>query len=129
MSCVLGHAKAAFGPNICTALAFWQYWESPEASKVAEAIGKVITGGKPPFRWLVMAALEEQYRGWAMHQCFTQDVTLGMAEYEALDLLRHYEQKRIRDRIGDAWSLVTAHPEKTREVALHLKTQLEEYVP
>jgi len=118
------------GPCLCTAIAYApDYWESPEAGKLAQAIGRVFKRGfraSPP---MVKAMCEPEYRAWLSHPTFGSHnaLPLSCAEEEARVLIRHYQNQRILDTISDAYEQVIDHPEKALEVARGLHVALGEW--
>jgi len=124
-----GHPKGSFPPCMCIALAYWSYWESPEASKIAEGIMKARKFGKSPKPELVAVAVEPGYAQWTNHPLVTKSaLPLGLAEHEAKSLLAHYKGKRLREIVGSAWHRMGDKPGLTLEIAAGLKLQLEECV-
>ena len=114
------------GPCVCTALAFWELFESPEASKLAEAIFKVQTRGQVASLPMVKAHLKPEWRKWIDHPVFREGLPLGLAEVEAKWILPHYHNKRLIALVGDIYSRMMNKPESARGLALDLKLKLEE---
>jgi hypothetical protein len=125
VSSILDDPHAKLGPKACTALAFWRYWSSPVASKLGEAIGKVIGRGKVPSRAMVKAVLEKDYRPWVDHPTFKDMLPMLCVEDLADQMLPLYEGIRLKWMIGFAYEECKSKPHKATDIARDLKVQLE----
>lgn len=123
---ILECPTAKLGPNACTALASWVYWSSPEASKLAEAIGKVIGRGKVPSRAMVRAVVELQYVDWVSHSSFMASLPVSCLETLAGELLPGYHRKRVMGVISEAYSKCLNWPHDATDIARQLHRELEE---
>ena len=113
------------GPNVCSALAYAPtYWESPEASKLAEVIIRVIRRGFKPSAPMIKAITDSEYRPWIDHPMFRDGLPLSCAESVAAELLPMYRRRRIAAAIADAYQAVIEHPESTVKVAKGLVVTL-----
>ncbi len=124
---VLSSPEAKPGPNVCTVLAHWPYFESPEASKVAEAVTVCIRKGWATHRKTVMK-LAGVYKEWTNHPMFSDHnaLPLSCAESAALELIPVYRNKRIVELVGRHYQQMIDKPEKTREISLALRLALED---
>jgi len=112
------------GANVCTALGFWHYWESPEAAKLAEGIllCHQMNWKITPYNMRIMVSKE--YKKWIDHPVFRDGLPLSCAESVAADLLPVYRRRRIAAAIADAYQEVIEHPESTVKVAKGLMVKL-----
>jgi hypothetical protein len=118
------------GTCVCTALAYWPYWESPEASKLAEGITKCIHKGWRLKPKNIKVLLEPDYKPWVDHPIFgpNKGLPFSCVEGEARALLPHYKSKRITEIVGRAHTDMLAKPEAARTIALSLKLQLGDWL-
>ena len=114
--------------NICTALAYWPFYDSVEASKVAEGVAKCLDKGWRPTPRIVAITLEPQYKHWTNHKIFKDALPLSCAESLALHLIPHYANKRLIGVVAQAYEQMLTKPESARAVARQLKVNLEEWV-
>jgi hypothetical protein len=122
-SCLTDHGK--LGPCIATALAYAPtYWESVEAGRLAEGIGKVLRRGFVPSLAMIKAMTEPEYRPWIDHPTFKDGLPLSCAEEEARVLLPHYQAKRLVAVVGKCYQEMLDKPDKAPLWALHLKLEL-----
>ena len=112
------------GPNVCTALGFWNYWESPEAAKLAEAMLWCHKKGWKVSPENVRCALSKEYQPWIDHPTFKDGLPLSCAESVAAELLPVYRRRRLAAAIADAYQAVVEHPESTVKVAKELVVTL-----
>jgi len=108
------------GTCLCTALAYWPYWDSPEASKLAEGITKCIHKGWRLKPKNVKLHLGPDFKRWVDHPTFSQGLPYSCVEDEARQLLPHYRNKRIVQIVGRAYQTLIDHPDSAQAVAQSL---------
>lgn len=113
------------GPNTCTALAFVECWESPEAIQVARGIRKAIEAGRPTHRVVVGLFMDAEYRYWLKHPIFNDPLPLSCLESAVEPALEHYRDKQLVGLLGKAYGQAHDHPDTARQVATDLKVELE----
>lgn len=119
------------GPNLCTAIAFAPtYWESPEASKVADGIGKCMRKGWRVTPKNVGRLLEKDYAPWLSHKSFSDRNALpfSVVEHEAYNLVRHYNDKRLIGVVATYYQKMIDKPEAARQLATDLGLNLSNWV-
>ncbi len=115
------------GPVTCTAIAFAEYWESPEAQQVALAVREVMKANRPLHRAVIKQFLTPEYQPWLEHKMFNDGLPHGIAEFEAKEvLLPWYESKRLVALLGEAYESAIRKPWLARVIAMGLKARLEE---
>lgn len=115
------------GPNLCTAIAFAPtYWDSPEAAKVAEAIGGCIRRGWRTTPSNVERLLTPEFQAWVEHPVFGERAALpfSCAEVEAYKLLRHYNNKRLISVVASSYQKMIDKPEHAQVLAMDLRLGL-----
>lgn len=127
-SSIMDAPTERLGPNTSTALAHSEYWESPEAIKVAEGIRRAITKGRPTHRVVVGLLMDPEYREWLRHPMFNNGLPLSCVEEAVQPLLRHYHNKYVVSYVGRTYELLTRNPDEAQKIAANLKAQLEAMV-
>lgn len=129
VSSLLSEPGSPIGKNLSTALAYApQHWHSPEAAKVAEAIGKCISKGWRTTPRNVALLLEPDYKKWTTHPTFQDGLPLGLADFEASQLLPVYRDQRIIAIVAQCYQNMLSRPEKAKAYAEHLIGQLEGWI-
>lgn len=123
-SSILDAPTANLSPEIHTALAFVDYWESPEARQVALGIRKAMEAKRPTHRVVVGLLMDREYREWLKHPTFNDGLPLSCVDVKPL--LEHYRDKRIVDMLGKAYVSAKEHPNVSGFIASRLVGDLEE---
>ena len=116
------------GACVCTALAYWPYWESPEALKLAEAIFLCRKQDHQATPKNVKFLLDEQFRAWLDHPTFKDGLPYSCVEDEARQLLPFYKNKRIIEVVAKCYEKMINKPEAARQLALDLKLSLGDWL-
>ncbi len=122
--------RDTLGPNVCTVLAHWPYFESVEAGIVAAGLTRCIRKGWRLTRANVGRVMTAEEGEWLTHPDFsdTNAIPLSCAESEAMRLLPHYRNKRLIEVVSRMHGMMIDRPDKAPTFALDLKLQLQEMV-
>ncbi len=114
------------GPATSTVLAFWPWFDSPEASKLAEGVVACAKRGWRTTPKNVARMVPSDFKDWVNHPTFGEfnALPLSCCEVAAKPLVKRYHDRRLVEAIGNAYSKATEHPEKVREIAHDLKQLL-----
>ncbi len=113
------------GPVACTAIAYAEWWESPEAQQVALAVREVMRKGRPLHRVVVRQHLPKDCQDWVDHPMFNDGLPMSCVDSYCSHILTHYENKRLVALLGEAYASAMAKPTEAHKIALELRVKLE----